>query len=115
MKKLVAIFCFLLVFSFNVSGQDKTKKTLIINTYECFDAGYCKIIVTEDDKKLEEIALQTLHAKNLDQNQITITKTISKYKNQGYNFITAVRGAAPATQVVNLNIIPLMTTYLFEK
>jgi len=88
----------------------------MINSYESHDKGYSKIIVTENDKKIEEIGLEAFTAKNFDTNQIEINKVLNKYINLGYKLITSIRGSAPTNNPnATFLAVPLVTTYLFEK
>lgn len=80
---------------------------LIIRVMESHDKAYCKIIVTENEQKLEVVDLEPLYYKNLEVNQIEINKILDKYIDKQYNLKFMTSGSG------NQSI--LVTTYLFVK
>lgn len=81
---------------------------LIIRVMESPDKAYSKIIVTENEQKLEVVDLEPLYYKNLEVNQIEINKILDKYKTKKYSlkYMTSGNGG---------NQTILVTTYIFEK
>ena len=94
-------------------GQNNDKSLLIIRIYESPDKGYNKIIVTENDKKIEQIDLIPFYYKDLESNQIEINKILVKYRKAGYLLISSICGnSSPA---VGSATLVMVTSYLFEK
>ena len=109
MKKIISKFALVLFFTIcsNIGfAQTQGKSLLNMTTYESMDGGYSKIIVVDNDKKIEEIALAKFYYKDLELNQITINKTLLNYQEKGYKVIAELRGAVGLIMV---------TTYRLEK
>ena len=101
---ILAIFLFTGLSSNNLFAQNKT--LLTITVLESFVSGYNKIIVLENDKKIEEIEMLPFHYKDLDSPLIAINKTIMKYNGLGYEIVSEIRGS-----ITNV----MVTTYRLEK
>ncbi len=115
MKTIKIIFiCILFSLSSQVFAQNSELKLLTINIYESVDQGYSKIIVTENEKKIEEIQLLKFYYKDLETNQITINKLLLKYRIAGYKLTSETRGSIPLTTAFGTPSV-LITTYLLEK
>ena len=69
------------------------------------------IIVTENDKKIEQVNFSKWNIKNLDSNQVIINKVFAKYIGQGYKLISTARGSL----VTPTNDTIMITTYIFVK
>jgi hypothetical protein len=112
MKKIIALAVCILIAAFFNKTAAQNSRLLTITMYESTDKGYNKIIVIENDTKIEELELQSFYYKNLDSHLIEINKIIMKYRNQGYKIISEIRGTVGGTAA----IVPVMvTTYRLEK
>ncbi len=110
MKKVIAFTFVILTCLFlnNVFAQNNS--LLTINTYESADKGYNKIIVIENEKKIEEVELIPFYYKDLESNQITINKILLKYRNNGFKIISEVRGSIALASGATI----MVTTYILE-
>ena len=79
---------------------------MTITVYESTDKTYCKILVFENEQKLEEIQMPQFNYRNLDSRQNIINQTLLKYMNQGYKRESELMGGVSGVMV---------TTYLFTK
>ncbi len=84
---------------------------LMIRVYESMDKGYNKIVVIENDKKIEQLDLIPFYYKDLESNPIEINKILQKYKKAGYHLVSSTSGSAQ----VNVAASVIISTYLFEK
>jgi hypothetical protein len=113
MKNELRVFAlFLFCFLFQNLATAQNKEILVATHYECYtNDDYNKILVTNADSKVEEIAMKQFGTRSLESNQITFTRLITKYKNAGYKIIAQTCG--------NLNIMGgytvLKTTLILEK
>jgi len=100
---IVLAFSTLTLLSFGQNSFD----ILTIRIYEGNNAYQCKIIVADGEKVLETIDLPVaLSAKNWEQNQVLITKTLKKHLDNGYKIFSSVSGG---------NAGMIFTTYLLSK
>lgn len=115
---VISLFC---VFTFCVSGimfaqeEAKPEKSfLLFNVYESADKGYAKVIITENDQKIEEFELDGFHADFLVQNQIKITSSLSRYYRLGYKLLSSSK-ASTWIYGKHPNMTCMVTTYVMEK
>jgi len=117
MKKIL-LFLAITIISFmygnEMYGQTSGKGVLMINVYESEDIAYNKIIVTEGEKKLEEIPLLRFYFKDLDANKVTINNAINKYVNEGYIITQSLRGTVLIGRG-NFTSSIMETTYILQK
>jgi hypothetical protein len=115
--KLFAICILTLFFSHASHAQSNEKTLLTITIYESYSEEYSKILVLENDKKIEQIRLLGLHSTTLEYNQTEVNKVLIKYRKLGYNLISTVRGSCVMTDGFNAKfpLETMVTTYLFEK
>jgi hypothetical protein len=106
MKLIKVMTLFFLALVQSSYGQINQKSILTVSILESMDLSYAKIIVTDNEKKIEEIQLDKFYYKDLVSNQIKINATIQKYGNEGYQLVSDTRG-----QVLGV----MITTYIFEK
>lgn len=112
MKKIIASTFFVLTCFFSSKMLAQNNTLLTINVYESTDKGYNRIIVIENDKKIEETELSPFYYKDLESHQIAANKTILKYRDMGYKIVSEIRGTVGGTGY----IVPVMiTTYRLEK
>jgi len=111
--KIVKTFfvCLLLFISKDIFSQNIAHKLLMIEIQQSSSYANNKIVVTENDLKLEEILLSTYNYKHIDSNQVKINKALLRYTELGYKLISSVRGNI----VTQTNDTVMVTTYLFEK
>lgn len=81
---------------------------LIIRVMESPDKAYSKIIVTENEQKLEVVDLEPLYYKNLELNQLEINNILDKYSTMNYSLKYMTSGNGGLQDI-------LVTTYIFEK
>ena len=120
MKKIKLIFLavfFYTAFSFKANAQDAEKpekSVLLFNVYESADKGYAKVIITENDQKIEEFGLDGFHADFLDQNQVKVTSALSRYYRLGYKLISNSKGSVWIYGKMP-HMTCMVTTYIMEK
>ncbi len=108
---VTSIFIFSFIFPTKLAAQSADKTLLTITIYESCLKDYNKILVFENEKKLEEVPLYKFHIDFLDLNNAETNKVLVKYRKQGYQKISEVRGGLMVTG----GIIVMATTYMFEK
>ncbi len=111
MKNIILITAIILASSFSCKLAAQTNVMLTVNVFESRDKAYNRIIVIENDKKIEDIELPEFYYKNLESHQIEVNKTILKYRNQGYKIISEIRGTTQITSAFPV----MITTYRLEK
>ncbi len=112
---LVVLFCTAFSFTSNAQDAEKPEKSVVLfNVYESADKGYAKVIITENDQKIEEFDLEGFHADQIEKNQIDITRALSRYIRLGYKITFTNKGSlwiygkAPGMTC-------MVTTYILEK
>jgi hypothetical protein len=104
---LVLTFC-----SLSVTAQSIDKSIMLINVYEHWNkTDVNKIIVTENGKMVEEVALDRWVPENLSINQATVNNVLQKYRRMGYQILSQSKGSLTTWG----GMTAMVTTFLCEK
>ena len=107
------LVCFLLTMSSKqLVGQTNEKSILLVCFYEsAYDDDWNKVIVTENDKKIEEIKLTQFNFKNIETVQLEKSKVLTKYRKLEYQLISESKTNTIAKNGANV----ILTSYTFQK